>query len=168
MDGTFEQFAQVHGSRLVRRARRFLASHHLGEEAAAQVLSKVYERWPAISVLENPTAYVETMLTRHCLDLVGKASARREVSHAADALPQNQVGDVADQVAQHAEIQWALRQLSPHQRTALVLKVYEDWDNQQIAREMGVGQDTVRSHLMHGRRRLKELLGRARVEAEGQ
>lgn len=53
----------------------------------------------------------------------------------------------------------ALRQLSPNQRAAVVLRNETDLPVGEIARRMGMSAATVRVHLHRGRNRLRELLG---------
>lgn len=58
----------------------------------------------------------------------------------------------------------ALRQLSPNQRAAVVLRYEADLPVAEIARRMGIGAATVRVHLHRGRNRLRELLGAEEVD----
>jgi RNA polymerase sigma-70 factor (ECF subfamily) len=57
----------------------------------------------------------------------------------------------------------ALRELSPNQRAALVLRHVVDLDIAEVARRMGIAAPTVRVHLHRGRNRLRELLGAEEV-----
>jgi RNA polymerase sigma factor (sigma-70 family) len=59
----------------------------------------------------------------------------------------------------HAEVWHALNQLSPRQRAVIVLKELEDRPIPSIAALLGIGQVTVRWHLLAGRRRLAKALG---------
>jgi RNA polymerase sigma-70 factor (ECF subfamily) len=52
----------------------------------------------------------------------------------------------------------ALRQLSPNQRAAIVLRHVVDLDVEEVARRMGVAVPTVRVHLHRARKRLRVLL----------
>jgi RNA polymerase sigma-70 factor (ECF subfamily) len=52
----------------------------------------------------------------------------------------------------------ALRQLSPNQRAAVVLRYEADLPVAEIARRMDISQPTVRVHLHRARTRLRELL----------
>lgn len=58
----------------------------------------------------------------------------------------------------------ALRQLSPNQRAAVVLRYEADLAVESIAKRMGVRPATVRVHLHRGRKRLRELLGAEEVD----
>jgi RNA polymerase sigma-70 factor (ECF subfamily) len=52
----------------------------------------------------------------------------------------------------------ALRQLSPNQRAAVVLRYEADLPVEEVARRMGTAAPTVRVHLHRARKRLRELL----------
>jgi RNA polymerase sigma-70 factor, ECF subfamily len=58
----------------------------------------------------------------------------------------------------------ALRQLSPNQRAAIVLRFEADLAVSEVASRMGITQPTVRVHIHRGRARLRELLGDEEVE----
>ena len=58
----------------------------------------------------------------------------------------------------------ALRELSPNQRAAIVLRYEADLPVAQVARRMGIAQPTVRVHVHRGRARLRELLGDDEVD----
>ena len=57
------------------------------------------------------------------------------------------------------ELVEALRELSPNQRAAIVLRYEADLPVGEVARRMGISAATVRVHLHRGRNRLRELLG---------
>ena len=52
----------------------------------------------------------------------------------------------------------ALRQLSPNQRAAIVLRFEADLPIDEVAKRMGAAAPTVRVHLHRARKRLRELL----------
>lgn len=58
----------------------------------------------------------------------------------------------------------ALRELSPNQRAAIVLRHVLDLDVPEVARRMGTAAPTVRVHIHRGRKRLRELLGAEEVD----
>ena len=58
----------------------------------------------------------------------------------------------------------ALRELSPNQRAAIVLRHVLDLDVDEVARRMGIATPTVRVHLYRARARLRELLGSEEVD----
>ncbi|MEO8292699.1 MAG: sigma-70 family RNA polymerase sigma factor [Actinomycetota bacterium] len=69
----------------------------------------------------------------------------------------------AEDAAGTGELLRALRQLSPNQRAAIVLRYEADLPIDEVARRMGIAAPTVRVHLHRGRARLRELLGAEEV-----
>ena len=57
----------------------------------------------------------------------------------------------------------ALKQLSPHQRAAIVMHYEADLPIEDVARRMGMAAPTVRVHIHRGRKRLREILGAEEV-----
>jgi RNA polymerase sigma-70 factor, ECF subfamily len=62
------------------------------------------------------------------------------------------------------ELMNALRQLSPNQRAAIVLRFEEGLSIDEVAHRMGIVPPTVRVHIHRGRKRLRELLGDQEVD----
>jgi RNA polymerase sigma factor (sigma-70 family) len=63
-----------------------------------------------------------------------------------------------DELVEHDQMFAALRQLSPRQRAAVVLRFYEDLPEKAIAEAMGISVGTVKSTLSRGLDRLRGLL----------
>jgi RNA polymerase sigma-70 factor (ECF subfamily) len=59
-----------------------------------------------------------------------------------------------------AQIQAALKQVSPELREAVILRDLEDMDYKEIAEVLGVPQGTVKSRISRGRSELARLLKR--------
>ena len=53
----------------------------------------------------------------------------------------------------------ALRELSPNQRAAVVLRHVHGLETAEVADRMGIARPTVRVHLYRARKRLADLLG---------
>ncbi len=87
---------------------------------------------------------------------------------AADELKRDrEIGMAADESVASPEfvgLMDALRQLSPNQRAAVVLRHVLDLEVQEVARRMGVAAPTVRVHLHRARGRLRGLLGDEEVD----
>jgi RNA polymerase sigma factor (sigma-70 family) len=87
---------------------------------------------------------------------------------AAEELRRDPVGTVGGRTAEEApelgELLDALRQLSPNQRAAIVLRFEEGLSVEEVARRMGIVAATVRVHIHRGRKRLRTLLGAEEVD----
>jgi RNA polymerase sigma-70 factor (ECF subfamily) len=61
----------------------------------------------------------------------------------------------------------AMRELPEERREVLLLHDLEGWTHREIAERMGLPPGTVRSHLHHARRRIRELLPELEEENDG-
>jgi RNA polymerase sigma-70 factor (ECF subfamily) len=66
--------------------------------------------------------------------------------------------DVEASAVTRSTVAWALAQLPPQFRAAVVLREYHDLSYQQIAEVLGIPIDTVKSRISRGRQALAELL----------
>ena len=116
----------------------------IAEEAGAEAFAR------AIAYdghLHDPIAWIYTVAFRLALDEL-RRDRKRAVAIETSVMPP----EVSDVVG-------ALRQLTPNQRAAIVLRYVLDLDVDEVAHRMGVATATVRVHLFRARRRLRELLG---------
>lgn len=118
----------------------------VAEDATAEAFARAYERR---GELRNPIAWIYRVAFRVAIDEVRRDRRRGdpEDSSIPGASP-----ELTDLIA-------ALRQLSPNQRAAIVLRHVADLEMDEVARRMGTATPTVRVHLYRGRARLRDLLG---------
>jgi RNA polymerase sigma-70 factor (sigma-E family) len=156
--GTFDEFVVARGESLVRRARVLLPYPHLAEDCVAEVLGKVWLRWTQISRADQPEAYVWRMLINQCNSMWRRSSVRREVAVDAREMPDRAVADSSVEHASRSVMMRALRQLSPRQRSVLVLRHYEALSDGEIAAIMRISEKTVRYHASVAGRNLERIL----------
>ncbi|WP_418060717.1 sigma-70 family RNA polymerase sigma factor [Pimelobacter simplex] len=119
-----------------------------------------FDAWSRIRRDGNPAAYARTTLVRLHID--SRRRRRREVL--TDAVPE-MVGVEAAEAAVGGLDAWvlaALAELTPRQRTAVLLRHLDDLDLASIAEVMSCSTGTAKSHLSRGMERL-----RAHVPAAG-
>ncbi|HET9171490.1 MAG TPA: SigE family RNA polymerase sigma factor [Actinospica sp.] len=75
-----------------------------------------------------------------------------------------ETASVADRVAEQVDLWRALRTLTPRQRTAIVLRYFEDLPVAEAARLMDCGEQSVKTHTARALARLRALLGAHEVE----
>jgi RNA polymerase sigma-70 factor, ECF subfamily len=123
----------------------------VAEEATAEAFARAYERRDD---LRDPVAWIYRCAFRVAIDEVRRDRRRGD---AADMEVAGGSSTLTDLIA-------ALRQLSPNQRAAIVLRHVGDLDIHEVARRMGIAAPTVRVHLHRGRSRLRDLLGAEEVD----
>ena len=117
----------------------------VAEEAVAEAFARALQHAGGI---RDPIAWIYRTAFR-----VAREEMKREHRHGAA------VDTGAEDAAGTGELMRALRQLSPNQRAAIVLRYEADLPVDDVARRMGIAAPTVRVHLHRGRTRLRELLG---------
>ena len=117
----------------------------VAEEAVAEAFARALQHAGGI---RDPIAWIYRTAFR-----IAREEMRRDARHGAA------VDTGAEDAAGTGELMRALRQLSPNQRAAIVLRYEADLPVDDVARRMGIAAPTVRVHLHRSRTRLRELLG---------
>jgi RNA polymerase sigma factor (sigma-70 family) len=137
------------------------------EDAVQEALYRVCERWADIDPATAEGWFLR-VLTNHCLRLLRRRRVRGLLGRllpgrvvpdgegAADLVDERPGAD--DTLARRAEVTrvlGAVSSLPPMQRAALVLRYGHDLGVPQVATLLGVGQGTVKTHLVRGLSRLR-------------
>ena len=121
----------------------------IAEEAIAEAFARALQHASGIC---DPIAWIYRTAFRIAREEL-KLDARRGVATEGSA----------EDAAGTGELLRALRELSPNQRAAIVLRYEADLPVDEVAHRMGIAAPTVRVHLHRGRARLRELLGTEEV-----
>jgi RNA polymerase sigma-70 factor, ECF subfamily len=122
----------------------------VAEEAMAEAFARALAR---SGTIRDPVAWIYRTAFRLANEELRAERRRGSAPEAAEAPPPELTGLVE-----------ALREISPNQRAAIVMRHVLDLDVAEIAHRMGTAQPTVRVHLHRGRKRLRELLGDEEVD----
>ena len=155
-----EDFASVYGAHhtdALRLAYLLCGDPDRAEDAVAEAFVRVYRQMRR-NEIRNPRAYVRRAVVNEINSRFRRlALERREALKRSGDDRGTRPADEA--IADSDEMFTALRQLPARQRTALVLRFYEDLPEKAIAEAMGVSIGTVKSTLHRGMERLRTLLG---------
>lgn len=151
----FDEWVAARGHSLLRLAYVLTGSQRDAEDIVQDALSRALPRWSRISHLDDPDAYVRRMLVN-----TNVSRWRRFHRH------ETPISTLVDRVAVTGiaievrdEVWESCKLLPSDQRTAIVLRFYEDLDYRDIAALTGVREGTVRSRLSRGIAALREELG---------
>lgn len=151
----FDDWVAARGPALLRLAYVLTGSRTDAEDVVQDALSRALPRWSRISTLDDPDAYVRRMVVNAHVSW-WRTMRRREVP----------VETVRDRAAadgpftEERDRMWrACQALPPDQRTAIVLRFYEDLDYAEIAALTGVREGSVRSRVSRGVAALRHELG---------
>jgi RNA polymerase sigma-70 factor (sigma-E family) len=147
---TFEQFAVARLPSLVRYAIVLTGDRYLAQDIVQEVLARAQVRWRRISAADSPEAYVHRMVLNEYLSW-RRSWAARKVHPVGERLvdiddARGGVHDHAQGVVEADELWARLAMLGRKQRAVLVLRYYEQMDDEAIADLLGCAPATVRSH----------------------
>lgn len=160
MDGeqsadVLEELLAVKGRHLLHTAVLLAGSQDEGEDLLQAALERVFRRWRTIR--GNPEGYLRRTLYHLAAD-----GWRRQQAWRARLGLLGQPGAQPDEtgaVDNRDQLLRQLRQLPPRQRTAIVLRYWEELTEAQVAQAMGCSPGTVKSFTSRGMHKLRELNG---------
>jgi RNA polymerase sigma-70 factor (ECF subfamily) len=132
--------------RIWRTMLAFTGSHEVASDVVAEAFAQWLRRGAGV---KSPVLWLWKSAYRIA---AGELRHRRStIGSIVDVPTEQEIPDV--------DLMLALDKLSSRQRIAIILHYYAGYSTPEIARIIGVAVPTVRVHLMHGRRRLRETLG---------
>jgi len=134
-----------------------VGDHHLAEDLVQEALTKTYVAWPRIRDTAKAEAYARRAVTTTAISWWRRKSSHERPD---ERLP-DQVGrgDMADDVTRRDWIWLELQALPIKQRSAIVLRFYEDLSVADTAYALGCSEGSVKSQVSRGLDRLKQTLG---------
>lgn len=127
----------------------------LAEEAIAEAFARAIARGNRV---RDPIAYVYRVAFRFATHELKRQRRHTELTERAiRETPAELPGELEDLMS-------ALRELSPNQRAAVILRYEADLPTDEVAKRMGVSAATVRVHIHRGRAKLRVLLGTEEVD----
>lgn len=156
-DQALADLARDHGERLVRYAYLFTGDVAAAQDLVQDALVKVFVRTRSGFEPDVLEAYVRRTIATLFVDghrRRGAFTGRRHLVARPDHLEGPETG-AADRVDLHT----ALATLGRQERTAVVLRYFEDLTVPEVARQMGLADGTVKRYLSNAVRRLEDRLG---------
>ena len=143
---TFETLFAERWEPMVKLATLTTGSIALGEEIAQDAFEQLHRNW---NTVEHPRTWLRTAVVNRSTDWVRRQGIeRRHTPEATEPI-------AADEGIAMRE---ALKAVTPRQRTAIVLRYYEDLPEAEIAELLGCRPGTVKSLLSRGLRTLRKEL----------
>jgi RNA polymerase sigma factor (sigma-70 family) len=161
----FDSFFREHFPGVARAAALVARDLWVGQDLAQEAFVRLHPRWRDMESLDH----ARNFLYRVAINLA-RSQLRRQLRLRRLGLSGREETDSApDPLARTLDwlqVSEALAELSSRQRACVVLVDYVDMDPAAAGSILGIRPETVRVHLLRGRRALKETLGRSRAEEE--
>lgn len=149
----FEEFFHAERGRLFGAVYLMTGSVEETEEIVQDAFLSVWERWDRVRVMERSTGYLyRTAMNRF------RSRRRRLACAARRGLPLRSSEDPYEVVDLRDEVVRAIRDLTPHQRAALVLTELLERSSEEAADLLGVRPSTVRNLTAQARGSLKRAM----------
>jgi RNA polymerase sigma factor (sigma-70 family) len=156
----FDGFYRSHYPSVTRLAYSLCGSRSVAEELAQEAFVAAHRRWPHIAAFDRPDLWVRRVVINRSISYRRKQASERG---AMERLPDPPTASLEPVLADE-EVWAALRDLSPRQAEVLALVYVEDQPIVEVAAILGLGEETVRTHLKRGRAALAARLGTSAVE----
>ena len=163
LDASFEDFCRENIVAVERFLRSQCGDRELVQEAVQETLITARDKWEEISGYEKPLAWVYKTARYKLMN--EQARQRREATATLDEVPTDRL--VAPPADSREAQEWLLRCLRrlPERQAAVFALAFEGWTDPEIARILGMADNTVRTYKSVVRRRLKEFAEEAGLTA---
>jgi len=143
----FEAFYQREYAGAVRLAFVLTGRRDLAEELAQDSFLTCLRRWEQVSEYDDPRGWLLRVLTNRCI-----SSGRRHLTELRLLIKLRRERPPGPSISEPSDRLWgAVRELPRRQGQVLALAFVEDLDVRQIAATLGIGEESVRTHLRRGR-----------------
>ena len=149
----FAQFVEARQRGLQRTAWLLTGDWALAEDLVQTALARSWPRWERIRLRGDPEIYVRRVM----VNTWASWSRRRwRGERASAAVPDGPApGDVAAEVAVRMAVRSSLASLTRRERAVLVLRVFDDLSEVQVAQALGCAVGTVKSTMARAAARLR-------------
>jgi len=152
----FDTFYAAAVPSLQRLAAARTGSWAAADDVVQEVMADAFRRWDRVGAYDAPIAWARRAVLNRSISRWRRHDRERRVTHALAA--QRAERDDEPRL-DDTELWTAIRSLSPRQTEVVLLLWFEQLTAAEVARTLGCGEDTVRTHWRRARSRLAEALG---------
>jgi RNA polymerase sigma-70 factor (sigma-E family) len=150
----FAQFVMARERALQRTAVLLTGDWALAEDLVQTALAKTWPRWERICGQDDPEFYVRRVMVNTWATWWRRRWRREQASAEVPEGPA--LSDLAAEVAVRMAVRDALGSLTRRQRAVLVLRVFDDLPEAQVAHLLGCPPGTVKSAMSRALAKLRE------------
>ena len=149
----FAQFVEARARALQRTAWLLTGDRGLAEDLVQTALVRAWPKWERINRRDDPEVYVRRIMINTWATW---ARRRWRGEHATEPLPEGQAEeDIAAAVVVRMAVRSALASLTVRQRAVLVLRVFDDLSEAEVAQVLDCAVGTVKSTMSQALARLR-------------
>lgn len=156
---TFLACVRPFQDKIYRLAKRLLVSEAEAQDATQEVLLKLWSGKKKMKQHRSTEAYAMTMTKNYCYDtLKAKRSNNLQLVH---NNYEDQKYNTVRQTEASDSVDWVfklMKELPEQQQLILQLRDVEQYDNAEIAEQLGINEGTVRTNLSRARKIIREAL----------
>lgn len=143
----FDGFYRTHYPSVVRLAYSLCGSMQIAEELAQEAFVSAHTRWGRVIGFDRPDLWVRRVVINRSISY----RRREAIERRAVARIRPVRDDTSEPVVGDDAVWQAMRELSPRQAEVLALFYVEDQPMSAVAEILGLGSETVKTHLKRGR-----------------
>ena len=152
VDAAYSAFFEAEFTRVTRAVDLIVRDRAAAEDIAQDVFTELLVRWGRISQYDIPEAWIRRIAIRRAIRWARRERIRSTLLGWLE--PPRPAEPAID-----ADLESAIRALSPQQRAAVVLHYFEDRPLPEVASLLGCSHATAKVHVFKARRRLAAALG---------
>jgi RNA polymerase sigma-70 factor (sigma-E family) len=150
----FAQFVEARERALQRTAYLLTGDWALAEDLVQTALARAWPRWERITRRDEPEIYVRRVMVNTWTTWTRR---RWRGERPSAAVPDSAAaGDVAEEVTVRVGLRGALGSLTPRQRAVVVLRIYDDLPEAQVAHVLNCAVGTVKATMSQALAKLRE------------
>ena len=163
----FSDLVHQHLRRVFGVLYRMVGNRADAQDLAQEVFLKAFQRRHQLRDPDRALAWLLRIASNAAIDFQRARAGERSAGPALEDLELWEPEATPEQLLVRKErerrLHDALRQLSPKERAAIVLRDLEGWSGREVARALDCSQITVRTHIASARIKLRRFLARSRA-----
>ena len=155
----FERLVVLHERAVLRFAQRLLLNREAARDAAQEVFLRLYRSIRSIDERRELSPWLYRTTSNICLDMLRRTRSELSIDLVVEPEVEARNPEQEMRLAQQQQLLLeALRELSPRERQAIVLRDLEGWSTSEVAELLGSTETTVRSQISTGRVKLRNYI----------
>ncbi|MDQ2839447.1 MAG: sigma-70 family RNA polymerase sigma factor [Acidobacteriota bacterium] len=156
---SFERLVLMHQRLVLRLAQRLLLNREAAKDAAQDVFLRLHKKIGSVDEDRDLGRWLYRTTANICFDVLRRAKHDLTVDLVAD-VPDGcrDPEQLAAAIQERQLILAALKDLSPRERQAIVLRDLEGYSSAEVAQILGSTETTVRSQISTGRAKMKNFI----------